>query len=253
MRLKDQVVIVTGGTSGLGEAIAKKMASEGASVAIVGRNVERGEKILSSILNRNENAKFFKTDVTNEEEVKNMVNSVVDYFGSLDIVVNNAGTVISGNILNIKTEDWETVFRVNVTSSFLVSRYALPFFLEKQNGCIINISSEAGLKGFKDRVAYCAAKSAVVGLTKALTVDHSASGVRVNCICPGTIHTPLISHMLEQNDDPHKLMEEFLGRRITPFLGTTDEIAEACIYFALPHNKYLTGAILSIDGGSLAK
>lgn len=253
MRLKDTVAIVTGATSGLGEAIAKRMAQEGAKVAIVGRNEERGEKVVSSILKSDRTAKFFSADVTEEQDVKEMINSVITAFGRIDTIINNAGLVIPGDILTTNKEEWEKVFDVNVTSTYLVSHYAIPHLLKNNAGTIINISSEAGLKGLKNRAAYCAAKSAVIGLTKAMTVDYSSKGIRVNCICPGTIETPMITNMLNNHKEPDQLMAQFLDRRVTPHLGSPEEVAEACVYFSLPQNKYVTGAILSIDGGALAK
>jgi NAD(P)-dependent dehydrogenase (short-subunit alcohol dehydrogenase family) len=253
MRLADQVAIVTGATSGLGEAIALAFAREGARVAVIGRNAERGNRVVSEIRQEGGEAQFFPADVTSEPDVKKMVDDVVDRFGDLHIVVNNAGQVLPGTVADISLEDWETVFRINVTSTYLVSHYTLPVLLQKSKGSIINISSEAGLKGLKNRSAYCAAKAAVIGLTKAMAVDHSPSGIRVNSICPGTIETPMIKQLIEKNEDPDGLMKEFLSRRLTPYLGSPEEIAEAAIYFALPKNVYVTGAILSVDGGSVVK
>lgn len=253
MRVAEQVAVVTGATSGLGEAIAKRMAEEGAKVAVVGRNQKRGEGVVAHIRQKGGVAEFFQADVTVEAEVEAMIEAVSRQFGKLDIVVNNAGVVIPGSVATVKKEEWDEVFAVNVTSTYLVSHYSLPHLIKQKSGSIINIASEAGLKGLANRAAYCAAKAAVVGMTKAMTVDHAADGVRVNCICPGTIETPMIKEMLAKHPQPEELMEQFLSRRVTPQLGTAEEIAEACVYFALPDNKYVTGAVLSIDGGALAK
>lgn len=253
MRLKDEVAIVTGATSGIGEAIAKRFAAEGASVAVVGRNRQRGAAVVESIAACGGSAAFFAADVTIEGEVRDLVSSVIRRFGRLSIVVNNAGLAVPGTVVDTTPAQWEDVFRINVTSVYLVSHYALPHLLAQGNGSVINISSEAGLKGLRNRSAYCAAKAALVGLTKAMAVDHSGQGVRVNCICPGTVETPMVSQIIANHPNPEALKNEFLQRRLTPYLGTPEDIAEAAVYFALPGNRYATGAVLSVDGGSLAK
>jgi meso-butanediol dehydrogenase/(S,S)-butanediol dehydrogenase/diacetyl reductase len=252
-RLQDQVAIVTGATSGIGEAIALRFAAEGAMVAVVGRNHERGSAVAGAIAQAGGNAKFFATDVTDDGAVAQLVRAVIRQFGTLTTVVNNAGQSVPGSVVDITPQQWDDVFRINVTSAYLVSHHAMPHLLQRGDGSVINISSEAGLKGLKDRAAYCAAKAALVGLTKAMAVDHSAKGIRINCICPGTIETPMISRLIDSHANPAAMKEEFLQRRLTPYLGTPQHIAEAALYFATPDNRYTTGAILSVDGGSLAR
>lgn len=253
MRLKDQVAIITGATSGLGEAIAYRFAKEGTKVAVIGRDQERGEKVVTAIHSSGGVGVFFRADLTVDTDVQHMVQSVVNCFGTIHIVVNNAGLVIPGNIVDITPSEWQKSLQTNVTSAYLVSHYAVPYLLKEQRGSVINISSEAGLKGFANRAAYSATKSALIGLTKAMAVDHSPSGIRVNCICPGTIETPMVQRTLAQHENPEQLKREFLQRRLTPGLGTPEDIAEAAVYFALPDNLYVTGAVLSVDGGALAK
>lgn len=253
LRLQDQVAIVTGATSGIGEAIARRFAAEGAMVAVVGRNQERGNAVAGAITQAGGNAKFFAADVTDDGAVAQLVRAVTSHFGPLGIVVNNAGQSVPGSVVDLTLQQWDEVFRVNVTSAYLVSHHAMPQLLQRGDGSVINISSEAGLKGLKDRAAYCAAKAALVGLTKAMAVDHSANGIRINCICPGTIETPMVSRLIAGHADPAAMKDEFLHRRLTPYLGTPEHIAEAAMYFALPDNRYTTGAILSVDGGSLAR
>jgi NAD(P)-dependent dehydrogenase (short-subunit alcohol dehydrogenase family) len=253
MRLQNQVAIVTGSTSGLGEAIAIRFAREGTKVVIVGRNADRAGEVCKTIEAEGGSAFFVKADVTSETDVKNIVEKTVERFGTIDILVNNAGMVIPGAVVDLSLEQWSTTFEVNVTSAYLVSHYALPIMLDKRKGSIIHISSEAGLKGFKNRSAYCAAKASLVGLTKAMAVDHSPFGIRVNCICPGTIETPMVKQLIENHENPVGMKQEFLQRRLTPELGSPAEIAEAAVYFALPENTYVTGSILAIDGGATAK
>ncbi|TAL80627.1 MAG: glucose 1-dehydrogenase [Candidimonas sp.] len=252
-RLQDQVAIVTGATSGIGEAIARRFAAEGARVAVVGRNRERGDTVVRSITKAGGTAQFFAADVTSDDAVRDLLLAVLKRFGTLSIVVNNAGLSVPGSVVDITPAQWDEVFSINVRSAYLVSHHAMPHLLTRGDGSVINISSEAGLKGLKDRAAYCAAKAALVGLTKAMAVDHSANGIRINCICPGTIETPMVSRLIDEHANPRAMKDEFLQRRLTPYLGTPDDIAEAAMYFALPGNRYATGAILSVDGGSLAR
>ncbi|MBI3900419.1 MAG: SDR family oxidoreductase [Gammaproteobacteria bacterium] len=252
-RLQNQVALVTGATSGIGEAIARRFAAEGACVAVVGRNRERGDAVVRSITKAGGMAQFFAADVTSDHAVQSLVYEVRERFDTLSIVVNNAGLSVPGSVVDITPAQWDEVFRINVSSAYLVSHHAMLHLLTRGDGAVINISSEAGLKGLKDRAAYCAAKAALVGLTKAMAVDHSGHGVRINCICPGTIETPMVSRLIDTHVDPQAMKDEFLQRRLTPYLGTPDDVAEAALYFALPGNRYVTGAILSVDGGSLAR
>jgi len=251
--LKGEVALVTGATSGLGEAIARRFAAEGALVAVVGRDEERGQRVVREITERAGEARFFAADVTKDLAVARLISHVVKAFGDLGIVVNNAGLSKAGTVLDTTPDDWKLLWQVNVTSAYLVSHHAMPHLLRRGAGSVINVSSEAGLKGLKDRAAYCAAKAAIVGLTKAMAVDHSPDGVRVNCICPGTVETPMIGRMIESNADPQALKDAFIQRRLTPFLGSPEDIAEAALYLALPGNRYVTGAVLAVDGGSSAR
>jgi len=251
--LKGEVALVTGATSGIGEAIARRFAAEGACVAVVGRDEERGQRVVREITARDGEAVFFPADVTDDAAVARLLARVVQTFGDLGIVVNNAGLSKAGTVVDTTPGDWEMLWQVNVTSAFLVAHHAMPHLLRRGAGAVINVSSEAGLKGLKDRAAYCAAKSAIVGLTRAMAVDHSPDSVRVNCICPGTVETPMIGRMIESNSDPRALRDAFLQRRLTPFLGTPEDVAEAAVYLALPGNRYVTGAVLSVDGGASAR
>ncbi|NRF67209.1 glucose 1-dehydrogenase [Aquincola sp. S2] len=252
-RLMDQVALVTGATSGIGEAIARRFGAEGARVAVVGRDHERGEAVARSIAEVGGTAQFFAADVTSDDAVGSLVRAVLDRFGGLDIVVNNAGLSVPGNVVDTAPAQWDALFRINVRSAYLVSHHTLPHLLACGAGSVINISSEAGLKGLKDRAAYCAAKAALVGLTKAMAVDHSPHRIRINCICPGTVETPMVRRLIDSDADPLAMKKAFLQRRLTPHLGSPEDIAEAAVYFALPGNGYVTGAVLSVDGGSLAR
>ena len=251
--LAGETALVTGATSGLGEAIAKRFAAEGARVAVVGRDAARGEAVVAAIRARGGDAAFFAADVTSDAQVQQLVAGALGRFGDLSLVVNNAGLSRAGTVVSTTPQEWEALWRINAGSAYLVSHHTMPHLLRRGAGSVINIASEAGLKGFRERAAYCAAKFALVGLTKAMAVDHSPHGVRVNCICPGTIETPMIAGMIAGSADPQELKDAFLQRRLTLYLGTPEDVAEAAVYLALPTNRYVTGAVLSVDGGAAAR
>lgn len=255
-RLRGQVALVTGATSGIGAAIARRFVAEGAQVAVIGRDTGRGESAARAIdaeAGPGGRAAFFAADVTDDAAVAHMVQAVRQHFGALDIVVNNAGLSVPGSIVQTTPAQWADVLRLNLTSAYLVSHHALPLLIAGGRGSVIHIASEAGLKGLQDRAAYCAAKAGLVGLTKAMAVDHARDGIRVNCICPGTIETPMVARLIDEHPQPAAMREAFLQRRLTPFLGTPEDVAEAALYLALPGNRYVTGAVLAVDGGAAAR
>lgn len=253
MKLQNQVAIVTGATSGIGYSIAINFAREGAKVVVVGRNEERGRKVVEEINATEGQGLFIKADVTKEDEVKKAIDRVLENFGEINILINNAGAVLPGSIPEIDLDGWNFVYNTNVTSAYLMSHFVLPHMIKQESGNIINIASEAGLKGFKSRAAYCSAKAAVIGMTKAMAVDHSPLGIRINCICPGTVETPMVKRTIEANPDPEGLRKEFINRRLLPFIGTPDDIANCAVYLASEESRYMTGSIISIDGGATVK
>lgn len=253
MKLKNQVAIVTGATSGIGYSIAVLFAREGANVAVVGRNEERGQRAINEIKSLGGKGIFIQADITQEEEAENAVKKTWETFGHIDILVNNAGAVFSGSVPDTDLANWNLIYHSNVTSTYLMSRFALNYMTKQGSGSIINMGSEAGLKGLKNRAAYCTAKSAIVGFTKAMAVDHSTQGIRVNCISPGAVETPLVKKVIESHHDPEGMRQELINRRLLPFLGSTEDIASCALYLASADARYITGAIISIDGGSTAK
>lgn len=253
MNLKNKIAIVTGATSGIGEGIATLFAKEGASVVIVGRNEERGNKVVRNMEKSGGEAFFIQADVTKEEEVAAVVTETINQYGAIDILVNNAGVVFSGSIVETDVSNWQRIYETNVTSTYLFCHSVIPYMIEKKSGSIINIASEAGVKGLKNRAAYCAAKAAVIGLTKAMAVDHSPLGVRINAISPGTIETPMVENVINSHSNPEEMRAEFISRRLLPYLGTVEEIAECALFLASPKANYMTGSNVIIDGGATVK
>lgn len=253
MELQGLVALVTGATSGLGRAMALLFAREGAAVAVCGRSAERGAAVVQAIAAAGGRAAFFAADVTDPAAVAGLVAGVLASFGRIDILVNNAGISIPGTVTAISPEQWAATWQANVTSAYLCSYAVVPHMLERRSGSIIHVASGAALKGQKSRAAYCASKAALVGLTKAMAVDHSADGVRVNCLCPGVVETEMVRKVIEASPDPEETRRLMAARRLTPYPGTPEEVARAALFFASPRNVYTTGAILSVDGGTSVK
>ncbi len=252
MRLKDKVALITGGTSGIGEATAILFAKEGALVAITGRNEPRGHAVTAQILESGGKAIFIRTDVRKADECRRAVDATLTSFGRVDILFNNAGVFYAHTALDCSEEEWDLQIDVNLKGTFLMSKYALPGMIAQGGGVIINNSSGWGLVGGDKAVAYCASKGGVVLLTKAMAVDHGRRGIRVNCICPGDVETPMLP---EDARFRGMKWEEYLAgcsNRPMGRIGTAEEIAKAVLFLASDDSSFMTGASLVVDGGGTA-
>src|SRR5215467_2367658 len=192
MRLENKVALITGGTSGIGEATALMFAKEGAAVAITGRNESRGHAVTARILEEGGKGIFVRTDVRKAVECERAVADTVSSFGRVDILFNNAGIYYPQTTLECSEEEWDLQIDINLKGTFLMSKAALPGMIAQGSGNIINNSSGWGIVGGDKAVAYCASKGGVVLLTKAMAIDHGRQGIRVNCICPGDVDTPML-------------------------------------------------------------
>ena len=252
MRLKDKIALITGGTSGIGEAAAVLFAREGAEVAITGRSEERGHAVANRIVKEGGKAIFIRTDVRCAAECDQAVDETLRVFAGLDILFNNAGVFYPHTILDCTEEEWDLQMDINLKGTFLMSKSALPGMIKRGCGVIINNSSGWGVAGGDAAVAYCASKGGVVLLTKAMAIDHGRQGIRVNCICPGDVDTP----MLPEDARMRGLKwEDYLAgcaNRPMGRIGTTDEIAKAALFLASDDSSFMTGAALVVDGGGLA-
>jgi NAD(P)-dependent dehydrogenase (short-subunit alcohol dehydrogenase family) len=252
MRLANQSVLITGGTSGIGEATALLFAREGARVAITGRNEKRGHAVTEAILKNGGQAIFLRTDVRKAAECTHAVQQTIQSFGRLDILFNNAGVFYAHDTLECSEEEWDEQIDSNLKGVFLMSKAALPGMIGQGRGVIINNSSGWGIVGGDKAVAYCASKGGVVLMTKAMAIDHGRQGVRVNCICPGDVETP----MLPQDAKLRGLRwEDYLAgcaNRPLGRIGTVDEIAKAVLFLATDDSSFMTGAALVVDGGGTA-
>lgn len=234
--LKGKVAIITGSTSGMGKSAAFLFAKHGCKVVVVGRNEEEGKKVAEKI---KKNAMFVKCDVSDESCVKKMIDEVIKKFGKIDILYNNAGILLQKPIDLTSAEEFESVIKVNLEGQFLCAKYALAKM--KQGASIINTASIAGLVGFPALTAYCASKGGIIALTRQLALDLAKKGIRVNCICPGAIDTPMTKGVTEEQI---KQMVP-LGR-----IGKPEEVANLALFLASDASSYITGSIIVIDGGA---
>jgi NAD(P)-dependent dehydrogenase (short-subunit alcohol dehydrogenase family) len=252
MRLRNKVALITGGTSGIGESVALLFAVEGAKVAITGRNDERGADVVTRIKGRGGEAIFLHADVSVADDCERAVAETLRAFDALDVLFNNAGVFYPQTALECSEKEWDEQIDVNLKGTFLMSKSVLPAMIARGCGVIINNSSGWGLVGGDRAVAYCASKGGVVLMTKAMAIDHGRQGIRVNCICPGDVETPMLpadARMRGLKWDEYKAgcASRPLGR-----VGTAEEIAKAVLFLASDDSSFMTGAALVVDGGGTA-
>jgi NAD(P)-dependent dehydrogenase (short-subunit alcohol dehydrogenase family) len=252
MRLSDKVALVTGGNSGIGRATAELFANEGARVVIAARDTERGQDTVQAIEAAGGAAQFVTCDVRLEEDCEQAVQAAVEGFGGLDVLVNSAGTIVRGrDVMTTTLDEWEATFAVNVRGAFLTSKHALPVMIAAGGGSIVHVASYFGLVGSKGVAAYCASKGALVQLTRAMALDHAADGVRVNCVCPGSVYTPMIEAAWE-NYDGEDAPGVWAAKHPVGRIARPEEVAEAILYLATPASSFVTGVALPVDGGITA-
>jgi len=252
MRLANQSALITGGTSGIGEATALLFSREGAQVAVTGRDEGRGQRVVETIEKGGGRAIFVRADVRKAADCQHAVAETVKAFGRVHILFNNAGIFYPHDTLACSEEEWDEQIDINLKGVFLMSKAALPGMIALGRGAIINNSSGWGIVGGDKAVAYCASKGGVVLMTKAMAIDHGRQGIRVNCICPGDVETPMLPvdakmRGLKWEDCLASCANHPLGR-----IGTVDEIAKAVLFLATDDSSFMTGAALIVDGGGTA-
>jgi len=253
VKLHGKVSLITGGNSGIGRAIARLFVSEGARVVIAARDEARGLRTVEEIAASGGRALFAPCDVRRAADCRRAVAEAIRAFGGLDILVNNAATLYPHRtVLDTTDEQWDHTMAVNVKGVFLMSKAAIPGMIERGGGCIVNMASVWGLVGGTGAAAYCASKGAVVLLTKAMALDHAAQNIRVNCICPGSVDTPMLRGEMEALGGPEQALARFAARHPLNRICTPEEVAKAALYLASEDAAFVTGTSLVIDGGRTA-
>jgi len=245
-RLEGKVAIVTGGNAGIGEAVAKRFAEEGAAVVITGRRQAELDRVMSGIRHNNGKGLAVTGSVTDELHVRDVMQRTLDSFGRIDILINNAGIGDFGKRIH-ETEDatWATLLDVNLTGVFRMSRAVVPQMLKQGRGAIVNISSVASLVGIPGAPAYAASKGGVDALTRALAIDYAKDGIRCNIVNPGLIDTPMAAPLMANPDMLQPILNHYALRRP----GTSEEVANMVLYLASDEAGWVTGGTFTIDGG----
>jgi NAD(P)-dependent dehydrogenase (short-subunit alcohol dehydrogenase family) len=247
-RPSDRVALVTGGTRGIGRATGRLLCEEGARVVLLGRNAELGTEVAGSL----PGASFVAGDVRRPGDVRAAVEATLARHGRLDILVNSAGIIHRNRTVEQHTEEeWDDTFDTNVKGTFLMCRAALPH-LKTAGGNIVNVSSYTGLVGFAGAAAYAASKAAVVNLTRTMALDHAADGVRVNCVCPGSVDTDMIHHAWEATGDVEAAARAWAAKHPIGRIATGEEVARVILFLASDAASFVTGVALPVDGGITA-
>jgi NAD(P)-dependent dehydrogenase (short-subunit alcohol dehydrogenase family) len=252
MRLEGKVALITGGTSGIGAATAKLFAKEGASIAITGRSSERGEEIVNDIVSAGGDAIFIRSDVCVAADCKRAVDKTLERFGKIDVLFNNAGVFHPRTIPECTEEEWDDTIDSSLKGAFLMSKYSLPSMIEQGSGSIIHTSSGWGILGGDKAAAYCAAKGGLIVMAKAMAIDHGPQGIRVNCVCPGDVLTPMLPDDAAKRGMAWEDYEKGAADRPLGRIGVVEDIANAVLFLASDESSFVTGESLVVDGGGVA-
>jgi NAD(P)-dependent dehydrogenase (short-subunit alcohol dehydrogenase family) len=251
-RLAGRVALVTGGTRGIGEAIVRLFAAEGASVAFCGRRGDEGARLETECTAAGRRVRYIRADVARELEVRDLVRSTVEAYGRLDIVVNAAGITASGPLEEMSLDTWMAVLNANLTSMFLVCREAIPHLRAAGGGSVINLGSTYGMVGAAGSAAYAVTKAGAINLSKTLALELAGDGIRVNALCPGATATPMNLDWLAAQADPDAALAQLVGKHPIGRMSTPEEQARAALFLASRDSSFVTGHALLVDGGYTA-
>jgi len=252
LSLEGRIAVVTGAASGIGRGIAIRLAEMGAKVAALDIDEEKGQQVASEIQASGGESLFLKCDVSNAAACHQATEAVIQRWGRIDILCNCAGIAIRKSVVDLTEDEWDRALDITLKGIYLLSREVIPHMIRAGGGSVINIGSGWSLKGGPNAASYCAAKGGAANLTRAMAIDHGRHNIRVNCICPGDIDTPMLhSECAQLGEDVQKFMQEAANRPLAR-IGTPDDVANAVLFLACPMSSWITGATLVVDGGGLA-
>ncbi len=252
LSLEGKVALVTGAASGIGRAIALRLSEMGTAVAVLDIDAEKGEASVRSITERGGRAIFERCDVRSAQDCKNATAQAIASFGRIDILCNNAGVIVRKSVVDLAEEEWDLALDVTLKGIFLLSREVIPHMEKNGGGAIVNTGSGWSLKAGPQAASYCAAKAGVLNLTRAMAIDHGKSNIRVNCVCPGDVDTPMLrSECAQLGADPTAFLKEAANRPLAR-VGTPEDVANAVLFLASDMAAWITGTQIVVDGGGLA-
>ena len=247
-----EVALVTGAAAGIGRATAERLAADGFDVALLDVNADTVSRVADGLYRDGHRSMPIVRDLLADRPFHDVVDEVEGRLGPIQVLVNNAGTAVRADVPSTSRADWDRVMGLNITATYETCRAVLPGMLARGRGCIVNVASVAGLVGIQNRAAYCASKAAVIGLTRAMAADHARARIRVNAVCPGTVHTDWIDRILSDHPDPVRGRAEMEARQLEGRLGEPSEIAGAIAYLASADASFVNGSAFVIDGGMTA-
>ena len=247
----EKVVLISGGTSGIGLAAARQFIAAGALVALVGRDLQRGRDALGRLAGVGQEPVFFAGDVAKTADCDRVVEQTIAQFGRLDVLVNSAGEYLEKSLLDTSETEFDRIMSINLKGPYFLTQ-AATLHLKQSRGSVVNVSSDAGLNGNVFCTAYCASKGGLTLFTKALALELAPHGVRVNCVCPGDVETPLLERQVAAEADPARYRREMAGMYPLGRIATADEVAAVIVFLASDAAAFVTGAAWSVDGGLTA-
>ena len=247
-----KVAIITGGTSGIGLRAAITLLQCGASVALIGRQVEKGQAVMQELASYESQVCFIQGDISLVQHCQTVIDQTVAKFGRLDIVINSAGIYMEKAISDVEEDEFDQMMAINIKGTFFMCKYAVPYLRKSGGGAIVNISSDAGINGNCLCTAYCASKGAVTTFTKALALEAIHYGIRVNCVCPGDVDTPMLQQQLADVDRPEEYLRDMASLYPIGRIAQPQEIANVICFLASEGASFVNGAVWTVDGGLTA-
>jgi NAD(P)-dependent dehydrogenase (short-subunit alcohol dehydrogenase family) len=251
MRLRGKKALITGGGRGIGRASALRFAQEGASVCVLDIDIDAARETVALLKNAGLESVAIQADISQSDEVQASIEEAKTHFGSIDILYNNAAVTSLLSTLEMTDEELDRVFAINIKSMFYTCRAVLPEMIRSRSGAIVNNASITGIVGAPGMAAYAASKGAIISLTRTLALEQAENGIRVNCICPGSIDTPMLQRSFDRTPDPEASRARNIRRHPLGRLGTPEDVANLALFLASDEASFITGATYTVDGGAV--